>query len=168
MPDQVLYREVQRFRQWWFLALVAGTAWIAWSAWIQQIVLGEPFGTQPASDLMIWALWLVLGLAVPVVALGLRLVTLVTRQAVVVRFPPFRPRVVEHDEILDVRTEEVRPVVRWGGYGYRRRPDGDVAFLVRGRGAVRLAVGENRAVVIGSRRPEQLATAITEARRARS
>lgn len=167
MADEVQYREVQRFRQWWYLLLVVGTALIGWSAWLQQIVIGEPFGSDPASDAAVWIVWVVMGLVVPVIALSLRLVTEVTDDGVQVRFPPFRPRDVTHDEILDVRTVEVRPMARWAGYGYRRRPDGDVAFLVRGRDAVRLSLGEGRAVVIGTRSPERLATAILEAGRAR-
>lgn len=165
MAEQALFREVQRFRQWWFLLLVLGTAAIGWVAWLQQIVVGEPFGSNPASDGAVWAVWFVTGVVVPVVALSLRLVTVVVPGAVIVQFPPFRPRRVATDEILDVRQVEVRPVASWGGYGYRKRPDGDVAFLVRGRGAVQLSLGEHRTLVIGTRQPEQLATAITEARR---
>lgn len=163
MTDEALFREEQRFRQWWFLLLVAGTALIGWTAWLQQIVVGEPFGTNPAPDGVVWAVWVITGLLVPAVALWLKLVTLVVPGAVVVRFPPFRPRRVTTEEILDVRPVEVRPLAGWGGYGYRRRPDGNVAFLVRGRDAVQLSLGGERRLVIGSRHPEQLATAITAA-----
>lgn len=166
MADEVLFREVQPFRQWWFLLLVAGTALIGWSAWVQQIVIGEPFGVDPASDAVVWALWIVFGVLVPLAALSVRLVTVVTASGLTVRFPPFRPRRISPEEILDIRPVEVRPVANWAGYGYRRRSDGDVAFLVRGRDAVRVTLGESRAVVIGTRKTEQLATALVEARRA--
>ncbi|MEJ2081699.1 MAG: hypothetical protein P8Y94_05870, partial [Acidobacteriota bacterium] len=44
--DRVLFLEVQRFTQWWLRAILFGVA--ALSAWIfvQQIVLGRPFGNQ--------------------------------------------------------------------------------------------------------------------------
>lgn len=163
--DELFY-EQQYFTQWWYRLLVVGTAAIAWASWVQQIVLGEPFGSEPAPDGVVWALWIAMGVVLPVAALALRLVTSVRPGQVRVGFPPFPRRVVATDRILDVQATEIRPIAHWGGYGYRRNLKGGTAFIVRGTAAVRLALPDQKVVVIGSQRAERLATAIETARTA--
>lgn len=158
------FREVQRIRQWWVYALVALSSLVAWWAWSVQIVLREPFGQDPAPDLVVWILWVVVGVALPVGIAALRMVTTVSERTLRVRFWPFPPREVDVDTTLDVAVVEVRPLAHWGGYGYRRNLDGDVAFLMQGRDAVRLAVGRDNVLVVGSRRPQELAAAVERAR----
>ena len=46
----VTYREVQRFRQPWIWAIVIAISLVSIWGVVQQLVLGEPFGTNPASD----------------------------------------------------------------------------------------------------------------------
>lgn len=163
--EQAHFTEVQRFRQWWVVGLVLVPTAIAWIAWVQQIVAGQPFGDDPAPDLVVWGLWLVMGVALPLAVGLIRLETVVVPGEVRVGFPPFPRRVVPTDTILEVQATTIRPVTRWGGYGYRRKRSGGVAFLVAGTDAVRLDLGGGQELVIGTQEPERLATAIAEAGR---
>jgi len=163
--DQAYVVEVQRFRQWWIVLLVAGPALIGWLAFWQQIVLGEPYGSDPAPDGVVIALWLAVGVVLPAALAVLRLETLVEPGEVSVAFRPFPPRVISTTAIVDVHAASIRPIADWGGYGYRRNRRKGTAFLVRGTDAVQLTLGPDDVVVIGTQEPERLATAIAEARR---
>lgn len=164
-PRGVRFREVQRLRQWWAYLLVGLSALPAWWAWWVQIVEGEPFGTEPAPDLVVWALWLVVGVTLPAGLVSLRLITEVRGREVRVRFRPFPSRDIDVNAILAAAPVTVKPVSQWGGFGYRRNLQGDVAFLMHGRTAVRLSLGADETLVIGSQRPEELVAAIEESRR---
>lgn len=157
----VRFREEQRFRQWWLLLMAAFPVVVAWVAFGQQIVAGSAFGSDPAPDWVIVVLFVAVGLGVPLAVWRLRLETVVDDRALTVRFPPFPARRVERDAVLAARVVAVRALAQWGGYGYRRKLSGDVAFLVRGTQAVEVSAGAGRTLVIGSQRPEQLAAALT-------
>lgn len=163
----MLFRESQRFRQWWLYLVVLFPVVIAWAAFWQQIVRGEPFGRDPAADSTIWIVFLAAGVLLPLFFLSVRLRTEVHPGEVVVRFPPFPARRVDLDEVLDVRVVEYRPIVEYGGWGYRRTLKGGVAFILTGDRGVRLGLPEGRHLLIGSQRPDELASAIDTARAAR-
>lgn len=163
-PGPVLFSESQRFRQWWLHLIVLFPMVVAWSAFWQQIVRGEPFGRDPASDGVIWLIFLGAGVLLPLAFLSVRMRTEVRPGEVLVRFPPFRARRVDLDEVLDVRVVDYRPLAQYGGWGYRRTLSGDVAFILTGRQGVRLGLPEGRHLLVGSRRPDELAGAIATAR----
>ena len=58
----VLFREKQWLRQWWIWTIVMAIVAVAWWTFVQQILFGVPFGTNPWSDTMVWIIF----------ALGLR------------------------------------------------------------------------------------------------
>ncbi|MFP3339622.1 DUF6141 family protein, partial [Micrococcus sp. SIMBA_131] len=67
-----------------------------WIGFIRQVVMGNPFGSQPGSNIEVIILWIIFGIAFPIVMLGwLRLITEVRDDGVYVRFVPFHltPRV---------------------------------------------------------------------------
>lgn len=163
MTTETLFRETQRFRQWWLWLIVLFVAAVAWSGFLQQIVGGGTFGTDPASDTSIWLMFLFGGLALPLTFGLLKLETEVRPGAVSVQFPPFRRRTVDLDEVLEVQAIDYKPVAQYGGYGYRIRRGG-VAYNVSGKRGVRLSLPEGRHLLIGSQRAEELAAAIESAR----
>lgn len=155
-----IFRERQRFTQWWLWALVLFSAALLWIAFLQQVVAGEPFGTQPASDATVMLLFVVLGVALPVGFGLLRLETRVEPGRLRVRFPPFRAREVPTTQMREVRVVEYRPLVEYGGWGYRRTLRGAVAFIVRGTTGVRITLGDGRHLLVGSQRADELAAAL--------
>ncbi|MDX1659525.1 MAG: hypothetical protein R3343_11945 [Nitriliruptorales bacterium] len=160
----MLFRETQAFRQWWAVAAIGISALIGWWAFLSQIVLSRPFGDDPASDVTIWVVFLLQGLLVPAVWWWLRLETVVTTDALSVRFRPFPARVVDTGDIVDADTMGYRAIRDYGGYGYRRILSGDTAFIVSGDRAVKIDTGDDRDLVVGSQRPVELLAAIEQAR----
>ncbi len=163
-PEVPLFEEAQRFRQWWLWLTVLFVAGIGWAGFWQQIVLGEPFGDQPTSDAVIWVVFLLAGLALPVGFGLLRLRTVVRPGRVEVAFPPFPVRRVDLDDVLSIDAVDYRPVAHYGGWGYRRTLSGGTAFTVRGHRGVRLGLAGDRHLLIGSQRADELATVLAAAR----
>ncbi len=44
------FREEQGFRQWWIWLILGLVVAVQWWGFIQQIVLGQPWGNKPAPD----------------------------------------------------------------------------------------------------------------------
>ena len=60
--ESVVYAEEQRFRQIWILILVGFIAILSWYSFLLQIVFGEPFGTNPAPDILVLILLVIFGI----------------------------------------------------------------------------------------------------------
>lgn len=159
---EVLYREVQRPRMWWVWLAIVVAPLLAWWAFIQQVVLGEPWGDEPASDLAVWALFLGFGLAWPALFLvWLRLLTEVTADEVRVRLRPFNFGWVRFPigEIESAEARRYRPVREYLGWGIRWGPSGR-AYNLNGNEGVQLVLTSGRRVLIGSERAGELESAI--------
>jgi len=175
LAKPVRYREEQRFRQPWIWALIlplsVGTiGFFSW-AMVEQLVRGRPVGDQPMPDLML----MILGPLFILLMAGLvwlmwaaRLVTEVRDDGVHIRFYPFHRGfhgfLWEEIESFEART--YRPIMEYGGWGIRWGASGR-AYNVSGNRGLQLAVkgGRSRRVLVGTQRPEELATAVESARR---
>jgi hypothetical protein len=162
MPVSTVYREVQRFRNLTVWLLVGGAAALMWYGVIRQVVFGEPFGTRPTSDLELIIGWAGIGLALPLLFLGVALVTEVGDDGVCVRFWPFPGRRIRRPEIAGARVITYRPLGEFGGWGLRWGWGRRRAYTVSGDRGVELTLRDGRRVVIGSHRPESLHAAIID------
>jgi len=128
---------------------------------VQQIVLGRPFGQNPAPDTAIAIIVLVFGLAFPVLFLVANLTVEVHSDGVYYRFFPF------HWSFHRISTENLakrevwtyRPIRDYGGWGIRYGR-GSKAYNVSGNRGVMLELSDGQKLLIGSQNPENLADAI--------
>jgi len=164
MTDRpVDFLEVQRFRRWWFALIVVIPVVVMWWGFVTQIVLGKEWGSKPASDVVVWLLWVLLGIGLPVWLWNLGVKTTVDRGGVHVRWIAFPYRRafafgdIEHHEVVSYN-----PIREFGGWGIRRGRQGRVAYSVRGDQGVELRLGDGRLLVIGSQRPGELDSAISK------
>lgn len=166
------FHETQRFRQPWLwlvtiAALLLPLAIIGFGLW-QQLVLGKPFGDQPASDgvlIAVFALVVAIALGVLVLFTFARLDVSVDNREVLIRFRPFHinGRRIALSEIAEARARTYRPIVEYGGWGIRYGFFG-VAYNVSGNEGVQLVLADGRRVLIGSQRSRELEAAITSSR----
>ncbi|MEO6808205.1 MAG: hypothetical protein ABI353_03735 [Isosphaeraceae bacterium] len=159
-----IYREEQLFG-WWVYALLAammtfGGLGFAWT---------RPL--DPALPRHAWSLDLPLGVLVgvtlpSVLVVGvLRMTTEVRPGEVLVWFgwiPSYR-RAVALAGVQRVEVVRYRPLTDCGGWGVRRGRDGERVLNARGNQGVRLHFADGSCLLIGSQRPEPLATAIQSA-----
>ncbi len=159
-PD-VYFREVQRFGQIWVGLLVALVTGVAWYGAVVQLIYKKPFGTNPAPDTLMLILWVIFGVGLPLLFYSLRLVTEVRSEGVFVRFVPMHRSFqrFEREQIDNCEVVTYRPLRDYGGYGIRYGVQGK-AYNVSGNRGVRIHLSGKKPVLIGSRQPEQLASAI--------
>lgn len=162
-----LYREVQRFRQSWVWGMVFVVAAMGWWGFIQQVILGKPLGQNPAPDWGVWLLWAVIGLCLPALFLSIKLVLEVTPDGVVIHYLPITKRVIPLADIEKVEARTYNPIREFGGWGVKGWSRRNVAYNLSGNQGVQLTLGDGRRVMLGSRRPQELAEAIETQRQAR-
>lgn len=156
------FREEQRFRQPWLWLLILFLVALQWWGFIQQIVLGQPWGNNPAPDWMMVLLWLVFGIGMPLFFLYLRLIVTVTDEAIDIRFRPLTRRSIPIIDVTHVEARTYAPLREYGGWGIRGL-GGKRAYNVSGKRGVELTLVDGRKVMIGSQRADDLAQAIAAA-----
>ena len=154
-----LFREVQRFRQWFFwipVLVVTGVIW--WQFW-EQIIRQHPQGQQPIPDWAAWVLTIVFGLGFPAFAAIVRLVTTVTPDSLTVGLAPFRPKLIPLSTIATAMEREYSPMREFGGWGIRTSREGR-AYNAHGNMGVQLVLDDGSRILIGTQRPQELASAL--------
>lgn len=160
MTERAIYTEQQHFRQRWVWILLIGTGGIAWWGFIQQVILGSPFGDRPSPDLVLWIIWALFGVGMPWLFHSLRLVTQVRGDGIIIRFYPFRARILKFEDIESYYIRQYRPLREYGGWGIRYSARNGMAYNVSGNRGVQLEMVDGRRILIGSLKPEQLAEAL--------
>ncbi len=155
-----MFREIQRFRQWWVWLLVYGIASLVWYGLIQQIIFGKPFGTNPAPDWAMWLIWLLCGIGLPVFFHSLRLIVEVREDHIYIRYAPLVTRKIPFVEIERYEARTYQPIKEYGGWGIKGWSRKKTAYNVSGNQGVELKLHDGRQVMIGSQRPQELAQAI--------
>ncbi len=157
-----LFREVQRFRQWFFYIPILVVTGVIWWQFAEQIVLGNPQGAEPIPDWLAWVLTLVFGIGLPVLASLIRLVTVVSPGELSVGLAPLRPRRIAIHDIHDAFVREYSPMREFGGWGIRVGRDGR-AYNAYGNRGVQLVLTDGSRILVGSQRPEELLNALRAA-----
>ena len=157
-----VYTESQAFAQPLIWILVVALAALAWWAFIQQIILGHPVGSRPGPDGLVIGLCIFAGVLVPLFLATSVMVTTIDTEGLEVRvlhrlFPRIQFPI---GDIIDVRATAYRPLLHWGGWGFRHRASGDVVYSVGGRSAVRILTATGRSVLVGTKHPDVLAMAL--------
>ena len=158
-----LFREVQRFKQWFFYVPIAIVTGIVWWQFVQQILFGRPVGDNPAPDWLAWVLTIVFGLGFPLFAVTVRMVTEVRPGELSVRLYPFRPAVIALTQVASAEWREYSPMREYGGWGIRVGRHSGKAYNASGNQGVQLVLKDGRRVLIGTQSPEQLLSALRTA-----
>jgi hypothetical protein len=165
----LLYREVQHFRQVWLWILLLSLAGLAIYGMVQQLILGKPFGDNPASDTVLVIIVVVFGFGFPVFFYMINLTTEVRSDGLYIRFFPlhlsFRRIPLEDLKAYEARTYSA--LREYGGWGIRWGWGGK-AYNVRGNRGVQVELSNGERILIGSQRAEQLAEALDLAMRRKS
>ena len=166
------FREQQQFRQRWLWLLFGAVSipivgLLGYGVY-QQLVLGNPFGTHPASNRQLSGVFIIiLVLHSLVIALFwyARLDVEVNATEVAIRFRPFhwRPRRIALNRITDARARHYSALGEYGGWGIRAGIHGS-AYNVSGDDGVQLTLADGRRILIGSRRSGELEAAIRQAK----
>ena len=156
----IIFREVQYMRRvWWVLLLVLGTTALMWWGFVQQIILGIPWGNNPSSDWMMWLLWLIFGIGFPLFFYWLQLIVEVSEDSVLINYMPLTKTSIPLADIQEAEARTYRPLQEYGGWGIRRRSNRR-AYNVSGNSGVEITLHDGRKIMIGSQKAEELALAV--------
>ncbi len=154
------FHEVQRLNQWWIWAVVGPITLLMWWGFIQQIFLGIPFGTNPGPDWLIWLVWVAFGLILPTALAFCQMRTHVDENGLQITYIPFFQRTIPFGQISECEAVTYKPILHYGGWGIRWSPGKGSAYNVSGNQGVQLVLQDEKKLLIGSQKAEELAEAI--------
>jgi hypothetical protein len=160
-PSNVIYHEVQYFRQRWVLILILAAAGIAWYGFILQIFLGQAFGENPAPDWAIWIIWILVGIGLPTLFYISKLIIDVDRMYIHIHLIPFTEKKIALDDILLAEARKYNPIREFGGWGVRWGFGNTRAYNISGDQGVELELKNGQKIMIGSQRSEKLSKVIS-------
>lgn len=165
--NPVLFREVQKMDQLWVRLVVGISVVFSWYGAYQQLILGKPFGNNPAPDWMMFVLLLVFGIVFPLFFHSFKMVTEVRKEGLYIRFYPFHFsfRYFPIKNIQDYEVLTYSPIRDYGGWGIRYGLKG-TAYNAKGNRGVHFEFvdeGKVKKLMVGSQIPEKLSEAIDRA-----
>lgn len=163
--QRILFRERQRFTQFWLWVVVLSVAVIFWAGFVSQVVLGGSFGNNPVSSVQVILLFVLMGLGFPIFFYSMKLTTVVQPGELQVRFWPFhlRPKRIALHSVRDYERITYNPIREYGGWGIRWSFRGK-AYNMSGNEGVQLHFYNRKPLLIGSQHAEQLFEAIRQAK----
>jgi hypothetical protein len=163
---EVIFREVQKFRQrsLWILLLITDLlALIFFGCGIfTQLIVGRAWGSRPMPDsalVIVGALIILLLSVITYAFYRMQLITEVRNDGLSIRFLPLTTQLIPFEHIKTCEARTYHPIREYGGWGIRYGRKGK-AYNVSGNLGVQLELIPGKSLLIGSRRPEELAKAI--------
>ncbi|CAN5655095.1 DUF6141 family protein [soil metagenome] len=154
------FQELQGFRIWWAWAAIIALNILFCVALVQQVILGKPFGTTPASNLGLTLLQFA-ALSFLYFLYSIRLKTSIDEKGIHYRFFPFqfKTTTIEWNELSDAYMRTYDSFYEFGGWGIR------VGTSKTGRAintsascnqGLQLEFKDGQLLLIGTKRPEEI------------
>jgi hypothetical protein len=168
--SRILFKEEQRFDQWWMKLLIFGATLAGigpmYYGTIMQLSTGKPWGDNPMSDtgLIIMDIVTTVILAgVIYLVFGSKLVTIIKQEGIYVKFKPllYKERFIPAETIEKYEIRKYNPVREYGGWGVRYGKFGrGKAYNVKGKFGLQLWLKNNKKLLIGTQRTEAIKRAM--------
>jgi hypothetical protein len=170
MASKLIYREEQSFRQsifpWLTFAVILFVIGRFGLDFYQQFYLGRPSSEEPMSkNGLIWGsiISFVVMSAVFVFLLNGSLVTEIWSDGVRYKFTPIirKLRHIPLTDIASANVEKYRPLVEFGGWGWRKRLlSRKTAYNISGRIGVRVILKNGSQILFGTRQQDEMKRAV--------
>ena len=157
---EILFKENQRFRQWWiWLPLAVIDVFICYKGFLQ-LFKNEPFGDHPFDNFGLLFL-LCFMLLFNWFFFILRLETAFTKEGIYVRFFPFhlKFKFIDWNIIRQAFIRKYKPLIEYGGWGLRYG-FGRTAYNISGNEGLQLEYGESSKLLIGTQKAEEMKLAL--------
>jgi len=158
MNNEILFKESQRFKQWWLWLILLGFNILFLFGVFKQVIEEQWFGDNPMSNEgLITAR--VLTIIITILFVNYRLDTKIKTDGIYVRFFPFHIKFKHYtwDKLTKSFVRQYSPLMEYGGWGLRLGLFGNgKAFNVSGDKGLQLEFTDNKKLLIGTNRPEEL------------
>jgi len=151
--SRVEFREAQKFRQWWMWLILGITGLIPVYGIYKQLIMGEPFGNNPAPDyiLIIFAIF-IFGLLLLLWTVSLE--TEIDREAIRIYFRPFLRKTFNWD---DIKSAGIVNYGFQGGWGIRIWTKFGTLYNVKGNKGLAIEMNNGKKYCIGTQEEDSLA-----------
>ncbi len=158
MKRDVSFNEQQRFKQVWILLLMLVVSIPILIGFLRQVVMGEPFGDKPISDLGVTIMLLFIAL-VNYFIFSIRLETIVDQNGITYRFFPFHfsTKTIAWDQVSKAYIRKYNPILEYGGWGIRWGAFGKGdAYNIAGNMGLQLELKSGKKLLFGTQRSDEL------------
>ena len=161
--DQIaLFTERQRFKQWWIWLILLGMNGLFIFGSFLQLVLGKQFGDKPMSNNGL-LLMTFLTILLSILFYCIRRETQIKKDRIYFRFFPFQRKFkyFNWSMIKKCYVRKYKPLTEYGGWGWRISISGrGTAFSISGNQGLQLEFLNDKKMLIGTKRPEELSKAL--------
>lgn len=151
-----IYKEQQRFTQWWMWAFILLPLGIALYGCYVQFYLATPFGSKPMSNIGL-VFFTLFGIAFAGLFWINKLQTRIDDTGIHVRFFPYTKRSFDWGEVEHC---EVIPYDFVGGWGIRFWTQYGTVYNVQGGQGLYVQLKNKKKFLVGTQRPQELAQCI--------
>lgn len=155
---QSTFHEVQKFNQVLIGLVSIPIALFLVYALYKQLYLGEPFGSNPASDLGLVMIALLMFSLIPFFW-GMKLETGINNEMIKIRFFPFVNKTIIWN---DVKSAEVHKYGFVGGWGIRLGTKYGTVYNISGNIGLALELKSGKKILIGTQKEEELRKVISQ------
>lgn len=152
IDPNIIFEEEQRFTQWWLWLLLGGILLIPIYGIVQQLVLKEPFGDQPMSDLGLIIFFIGM-LAFCGFFWWMRLQITITKYQITINFPPLVKKRILWSDVEQAQIVKYSPLI---GYGLRFWTPHGTVYNVKGNRGLFLILKNGKKYMIGTQRHREV------------
>lgn len=158
MNKEILFRETQKFRQWWLWLILMGINGLFLFGVFMQVIGGQKFGDKPMSDSqLITATFFTIILTL--LFTSIRLETIIKNDGIYVRFFPLHLKFKHYswERLTKSYIRQYSAISEYGGWGLRIGIFGKGnAYNVSGDDGLQLEFIDNKKLLIGTNKPDDL------------
>lgn len=158
MDSAILFKEKQRFNQWWLWLIFIGINGLFIYGFYVQIIEHKIFGGKPMSNTGI-IISTCVSLILTFLFYFIGLETVVKEDGIYVRFFPFQRKYkyFAWHQLSKTFIRSYTPLVEYGGWGLRFSLTGNgTAYNVSGKMGLQLEIESKGRILIGTQKPQEL------------
>jgi hypothetical protein len=159
---QLQFSEVQRFRQaWLWLVVLFALGFVAWD--IIEMLLHN-ISSHDRGEIVLNALFYVIPLFIGVIFWIIRFDIRIDESGIYYRFYPIhaRQRKIEWQEISKVYVRTYKPMMEYGGWGWRYSLRNGRAFNISGNQGLQIIFKDGKKLLLGTKRPIEISDLLIE------
>lgn len=164
METELLFSETQKFKQWWLYLILLGLPGIFLYGIFKQVIGGQQFGNSPMSNTAL-IVTTVITFLLSISFFVFRLDTKIKKDGIYVRFFPIHLsfRYYAWNKISKCYVRQYNAMAEYGGWGFRLGLFGKGrAFNMSGNKGLQLEFSNNKKLLIGTNKPEELTKVLNE------
>jgi len=162
MNREILFRERQKFRQWWLWLILLGINGLFLFGVFRQIIGGQKFGDKPLSDTEL-IIATIFAIILTLLFTSFRLETIIKNDGNYVRFFPMHLKFKHYswERLTKSYIRQYSAISEYGGWGLRFGIFGKgTAYNVSGNSGLQLEFIDNKKLLIGTNKPDELTEAL--------